>query len=95
MSELLQDFYDEKKEICSKIYLNNEVVYHKQYGSGVVSKLNNCFITVKFEDFEKKFVFPDVFRTILKLKDNAKMNEIIDLINQSDSFAETYWTNII
>lgn len=40
-------------------------VTHTRYGCGTITDLSNTYLTIKFEDVEKKFVYPDAFEKYL------------------------------
>ena len=54
----------------------NLLVKHKAFGDGVVVKKNEKYITVKFANAEKTFVYPDVFSGYLTLADGTVSDEI-------------------
>lgn len=55
----------------------NLEVNHKSFGPGVVVSKNGQYITVKFESFEKIFVYPDIFEKFLTLSDGTVSDEIL------------------
>src|SRR5699024_7781550 len=60
--------------------LINEEITHKIFGEGKIVKLDEYIITIDFENDVKDFVYPDVFREFVTLKnaDVAKsLNEIL------------------
>lgn len=60
--------------------LINEEITHKIFGKGKIVKLDEYIITIDFENDVKDFVYPDVFREFVTLKnaDVAKsLNEIL------------------
>lgn len=60
----------------------NAAVTHKNFGEGKITDLTNGYITVSFDTFEKKFVYPDVFKNFLNLHDSLiaeKVNEAIKI----------------
>jgi len=54
----------------------NLEVKHKAFGPGKISAKNGQYITVKFENCEKIFVYPDIFEKFLTLADGAVSDEI-------------------
>ncbi len=59
----------------------NLEVQHKAFGPGKISAKNGQYITVKFENCEKIFVYPDIFEKFLTLSDGMVSDEInADLI---------------
>lgn len=55
---------------------NNLVVNHKSFGRGEVVSQQGKYITVKFENTQKIFVYPDAFENFLTLADGTVSNEI-------------------
>lgn len=49
--------------------LIDKEVTHKVFGEGSIVDQDDSFITIKFDDNLKKFVYPDVFGTFIKLHD--------------------------
>ena len=58
--------------------LDNLVVNHKTFGSGVVLSSQGKYMTVKFENAEKIFVYPDAFEKFLTLGDGSVPEEILN-----------------
>lgn len=58
--------------------LDNLVVNHKMFGSGVVVSSQGKYMTVKFENAEKIFVYPDAFEKFLTLGDGSVSEEILN-----------------
>ena len=56
--------------------LDNLAVCHKKFGPGVVIATNGNYMTIKFQDVEKVFVYPDAFETFLTLANGALNEEI-------------------
>ncbi|GEM_PF-6004895 len=54
----------------------NLEVKHKVFGNGNVTKVNGKYLTVKFANAEKTFVYPDAFETFLTLADGSVPDEI-------------------
>ena len=79
----------------------NLQVMHKKFGLGTVTTIQGKYITVKFNDCEKNFVYPDSFEKYLTLADgtvsddilsdlavsNAEKQFIIDMKNQENLHA--------
>ena len=72
--------------------LDNLAVCHKKFGPGVVVATNGNYMTIKFQDVEKVFVYPDAFEKFLTLADGAISEEIVsDLAsskNKKDAIAD-------
>lgn len=60
----------------SNLDLINKEVKHKSFGTGRVTKHYDSYIEIQFSSGNKKFVFPDAFKSFLKLNDE-KVNKII------------------
>ena len=63
--------------------LNNLIVKHKSFGEGIVTSSDSKYITVKFSDTEKKFVYPDIFEKFLTLEDGTVSEEILHDLDES------------
>ena len=57
------------------IFENLEVL-HKSFGKGTIIGKNNQYITVKFSNAQKVFVYPDIFEKFLTLGDGTVSEEI-------------------
>ena len=55
----------------------NLQVKHKSFGDGIVVTKNEKYITVKFANAQKTFVYPDVFVGYLTLGDGTVSDEIV------------------
>jgi len=62
--------------------LINKKVTHKRFGMGSIVKQNDSSIEIHFASENKKFVFPDVFRSHLKLHDTSDANSLEKIIQQ-------------
>ena len=61
---------------------DNLVVNHKTFGLGTVVSHQGKYMTVKFENAQKIFVYPDAFENFLTLADGTVSDEImIDIAN--------------
>lgn len=49
-------------------------IQHQAFGPGIVTSLTGKTVTVRFQDGEKKFIYPDAFSRFLVLK-NAKLQK--------------------
>ena len=58
------------------VFDNLEVV-HKSFGKGNITHKDGKYITVKFSDFSKTFVYPDIFEKFLTLSDGTVNDEIM------------------
>ena len=56
---------------------DNLVVNHKSFGMGTVVSMQGKYITVKFENTQKIFVYPDVFDGFLTLVDGTVPQDIM------------------
>ena len=57
--------------------LENTAVCHKAFGPGVVTVRQGKYITVKFAQVEKVFVYPDIFEKFLTLADGTVTEDIM------------------
>jgi hypothetical protein len=55
---------------------DNVEVNHKSFGRGAVVSSQGKYITVKFENAQKIFVYPDAFESFLTLADGTVPEEI-------------------
>lgn len=56
--------------------LINSVVIHKVFGEGIIINHEHSYLTVKFQQGEKKFVFPNAFDGYLTTEDNMIAEKI-------------------
>ena len=56
--------------------LDNLSVIHKAFGEGVVVGTNGKYMTVKFGEVAKTFVYPDIFEKFLTLSDGTVSDDI-------------------
>lgn len=61
--------------------LENLEVLHKAFGQGRVVSVNGKYITVKFENVQKIFVYPDIFEKFLTLADGSISDDIAADLN--------------
>lgn len=61
----------------------NLQVKHNKFGIGQVTAFDGKYITVKFSDAQKNFVYPDAFDKFLTLSDGTVTDEILDDLRQS------------
>ncbi|WP_059172507.1 hypothetical protein [Bacillus sp. FJAT-27445] len=72
--------------------LINKKVTHKRFGMGSIVKQNDSVIEITFASENKKFVFPDVFGTHLKLHDKNVANSLEKIIQKrEDERKEEEW----
>jgi len=64
--------------------LLEQVVFHKAFGEGIVRNIDEGFIFVDFSVGEKKFHFPDVFKSYLSAKNPAVAEQIALYIREKD-----------
>ena len=57
--------------------VDNLVVNHKSFGLGTVISHQGKYMTVKFENAQKIFVYPDAFESFLTLEDGTVSDEIM------------------
>ena len=63
--------------------LVNLQVKHKAFGPGVVISAQGKYVTVKFSESTKVFVYPDIFEKFLTLADGTVSDEILRDISSS------------
>ena len=56
---------------------DNLQVKHRSFGDGVVVSKQGNYITVKFSEVQKIFVYPDIFEKFLTLSDGTVSDEIL------------------
>lgn len=56
--------------------LLNQAVRHVSFGNGVVTDVDDRFVTVRFASGERRFQYPAAFSGFLKLKDAEKQREV-------------------
>ena len=61
--------------------LENLEVLHKAFGKGKIASVNGKYITVKFENVQKIFVYPDIFDKFLTLADGSVSDDIAADLN--------------
>ena len=69
--------------------IENLKVKHKAFGEGVVCAMNGNYITVKFEQTQKIFVYPDIFEKFLTLADGTVTDEILADLEKSKSHKQS------
>ena len=58
--------------------LENLAVKHKVFGDGVILCHKEKYITVRFTNAEKVFVYPDAFEKFLSLADGSVPDELVE-----------------
>lgn len=51
-------------------------VVHKVFGNGIVEKVSDKYVTVRFANLQKVFVYPDAFEVFLSAVDEVVSREI-------------------
>ena len=51
-------------------------VVHKVFGNGIVEKVSDKYVTVRFANLQKVFVYPDAFDVFLAAVDEAVARDI-------------------
>ena len=59
------------------MFFDNLVVNHKSFGVGTVVSYQGKYMTVRFENAQKIFVYPDAFENYLTLEDGTVSDEIM------------------
>ena len=62
--------------------LVNKEVTHKRFGKGSIVKHNDSIIEIHFATENKKFVYPDVFGTFLKLHDKSAASSLDEILQR-------------
>lgn len=57
--------------------LENLCVIHKTFGNGVITGVNGKYLTVKFSNAQKIFVYPDAFEKFLTCQDGSVPSDIL------------------
>lgn len=60
--------------------LLNTSVVHKAFGEGIVTEIEDNYITIRFASKKSKFNFPDAFEKFLIAKDESVQASILDAI---------------
>lgn len=64
--------------------LLDEIVIHRAFGEGKITEFENSYVTVLFEDGEKRFVYPDAFRSFLVLRESDLSEQIEASIKEKE-----------
>ena len=60
--------------------LTGQTVSHKTFGNGVVTGQEDHSITVSFPQGEKRFIYPDAFKSFLTMRDDTAEEKVQDLL---------------
>lgn len=60
--------------------LKGQTIHHRIFGQGQVTSHTEGYLTVRFPDGEKEFVFPTAFESFLSVEDQALQKEIRKLV---------------
>lgn len=74
---------------------DNLQVKHRSFGDGVVVSKQGNYITVKFSDVQKIFVYPDIFEKFLTLSDGTVSDEILSDLAKTKKAKEEIINNKI
>lgn len=66
----------------------NTVVRHDSFGKGIVTSLDDNMITVCFNEGEKKFIYPDAFKSFLVYEDLKQQKKIQHLLRLEEERKE-------
>ncbi len=64
--------------------LEGYLVTHKAFGEGRVLRADDRYITVRFADVEKTFVYPDAFKGFMTISDEEANAAILADLQRSD-----------
>lgn len=64
--------------------LLNAAVSHKKFGTGKITKLENGYVTILFNDLEKKFEYPVSFQNYLVINDQVLSERIKNEIEEKE-----------
>ena len=62
----------------------NHEVKHKTFGKGIIIAQDNAILTVRFSSVEKRFQYPEAFRTFLQFSEDTLNIAIQEEICQLD-----------
>ena len=65
-------FHDGIRRRKMQMQLLGQPVRHISFGKGVIADISDRFVTIRFEQGDKKFLYPDAFYNFLTLKDTEK-----------------------
>ena len=61
----------------------NLKVRHKVFGNGVITEVDEKYITIKFKSKETKFIYPDSFEKFLVAEDESIQSVIMEEIERT------------
>jgi DNA-3-methyladenine glycosylase I len=64
--------------------LLNAAVSHKKFGTGKIAKIEEGYVTILFNDFEKKFTYPDSFKNFLSISEPDLSEKIRVVIEEME-----------
>lgn len=64
--------------------LIGQPIKHKIFGSGIVTDLSEGVVTICFQNYEKRFIYPDAFHSFLILKDQNAQKHIEEQIKKRE-----------
>lgn len=68
--------------------LIGQAIKHKVFGSGVITNLSEETVTICFQNVEKRFIYPDAFRSFLVLKNQKTQQHMEAEIKKRDMEAK-------
>ena len=63
-------------------------VTHKKFGKGIITKIDNGILIVKFSEREVNFQYPGAFETFLKAEDEVVQNYMLEQISAAKKAAD-------
>lgn len=64
--------------------LLNAAVSHKKFGTGKIAKIEEGYVTILFNDFEKKFTYPESFKNFLSISEPDLSEKIRVVIEEME-----------
>lgn len=68
--------------------MQNQTVFHRKFGKGIIVDLNQNKLAVQFDAGKKMFVYPDAFRQFLVLMENDSKNYVDGMLKDLDKKEE-------
>ena len=68
--------------------LINAAVTHETFGPGKITNVKNGYITIQFDRFEKRILYPDAFEKLLILEDSFLMKKMREIIKTKENHQE-------
>src|SRR5690606_38470588 len=78
---LIPKYLYEESEFVNLI---NEEITHKVFGIGNIVDHDESIITIDFNDFIKKFIYPDAFEKFIKLNDRNTAKSLQKIIAKEE-----------